>query len=674
MSLFDAFFMGWQQDVKLAILPPLACALFRLAFITYFGPKKLTRWGKAKLYHCFRYGFWWGMDFNAYAYLVPLVLVTIPGVVLPWYFDLGNTIRLVLITVYLVVLYVLFWTKMIFYYHYHDIINNNILFGKNADKGNLADIFFNQNRGGWILLSFIPYIALCWYAGGLLLGISAVPFIELDNAYLQYSANTLVFLFSIAMFYWFRFGGTFRHRNKPEWDEVPMIVKEDVFLGKATVDDLVALEIVLKHPAPEFVSKNDEEAIKSIQKICPEFSGGRDNPLFHFRHMAKGARIKKPRHIFFLLGESQCQTPFDSIYDNLHLMDASKKFQQEPGTVTIANFQPAGMISQTALGSILLGLYDCDLELNEKKGIWSCDISKIPTSLAGQLKRLGYHTSFWYGGSLNWGSLVHFIPAVGFDEAHGGPDFCPPGSPQTWLGVYDHIFLDSVAEHIKSNPQEELQFHFIYTTSNHGPYNLPYHEYGLDIDRLMPEMPDSLRRDTVEARRFMGVCYADRCLMEFVKRMKNEYSDSLFIITGDHSAAVLPFGKGILPRSEATVRENMLTAFYMHHADLTWDMLNNNVLGEHQNILPTIMELIAPQGFEYYSLKSSLTESIDHVVTPYSWMNRLEIGYYKDKIRQQLMESAESVATDHGVEDYLEEKNSLQDVTGWLVRHMEIIQ
>ena len=112
----------------------------------------------------------------------------------------------------------------------------------------------------------------------------------------------------------------------------------------------------------------------------------------------------------------------------------------------------------------------------------------------------------------------------------------------------------------------------------------------------------------------------------------------------------------------------------MHHADLTWDMLNNNVLGEHQNILPTIMELIAPQGFEYYSLKSSLTEPIDHVVTPYSWMNRLEIGYYKDKIRQQLMESAESVATDHGVEVYLEEKNSLQDVTGWLVRHMEIIQ
>ncbi len=674
MTLFDAFFMGWQQDIKIALLPPLVCALFRLVFITYFGPKKLSQWGREKLYHCFRYGFWWGMDFNAYAYLVPLVAVSIPGAFLVDYFAVGDKVRLVGITLYLVVLYVLFWTKMIFYYHYQDIINNNILFGRNADKGNLADIFFNQNHGAWILLSFIPYIAFCWWSGSLLLGLPCVGFVALDNEYAQYVVNTLMFLFSIALFYWFRFGGTFRHRDKPEWDEVPPIVKEDVFLGKATVDDLIALEIVLKHPVPAFVSKSDEEAVKSIQTICPSFVGAGDNPLFHFKRTAQGAKINKPKHIFWLLGESQCQAPFDRVYDKLHLMDASKIFQQEKGTVTISNFQPAGMISQTALGSILLGLYDCDLELNENKSIWSCDINKIPTSLAGQLKKLGYHTSFWYGGSLNWGSLMHFVPAVGFDEVYGGPDFCPPGSPQTWLGVYDHIFLNSVAEHIKNNQNTEPEFHFVYTTSNHGPYNLPYHEYGLNIDDMMPEMPESLRRDEMEARRFMGVCYADRCLMNFVREMQKQYPDSLFIVTGDHSAAVLPFDKGVLPRSEQTIRENMLTAFYMHHPDLTADMLGNNILGEHQNILPTLMELIAPAGFEYYSLKPSLMENINHVVTPYSWMTKDKIGYYKYKIRQQLMESAEPIDTESNIEEYTAERAALQDITGWLVRNGEMIQ
>lgn len=674
MTLFDIFFMGWQQDIKLALLPPLLCALFRLVFILYFGPKKLNQWGGNKLYHCFRYGFWWGMDFNAYAYLIPLVAVTLPGVFLPIYRELGDDIRTGLMVVYLVVLYGLFWTKMIFYYHYHDIINKNILFGKNADKRNLADIFFNQNHGIWVLLSFVPYIVMCRILAGLLLEIPAVSFVSVGNEYLQYGCNTAMFLASIALFYWFRFGGTFRHRNKPEWDEVPEVVKEDVFLAKATVDDIVALEMVLKHPLPEFAGKDDEEARTSINTICPAFSGGEDNPLGHFGRVARGAKINMPRHIFYMLGESQCQAPFDRVYEKLHLMDASKAFQQEKGTVTIANFQPAGLISQTSLGSQLLGIYDCDVELNENKSFWSCDVSKIPTAMAGQMKRLGYHTDFWYGGSLNWGSLMHFVPAVGFDEAHGGPDFCPAGSPQTWLGVYDHIFLNSVAEKIREWDDDTPQFHFIYTTSNHGPYNLPYKEYGLDIDCMMPEMPEKLRRDVMEARRFMGVCYADRCLMNFVKAMQKEYPDSLFVVTGDHSAAVLPFDKGILPRRDQTLREGILTSFYMHHPDLSADMLANNQLGEHQNILPTIMELVAPKGFKYYSIKPPLTERIDHVVTPYSWMTETSIGSYKDKTREQLAESAEPVRTETGVQEYLDERNALMDITGWLLRHPELIQ
>lgn len=674
MTMFDAFFMGWQQDIKIAILPPLMCAIFRLAFILYFGPKKFNEWGYNRLYHCFRYGFWWGMDFNAYVYLVSLVLVSIPGVFFSSWFDMGDNIRIGAVTVYLVVLYVLFWTRMIFYYHYQDIINKNILFGKNADKKNLADIFFNQNNGIWILLSFIPYIAVCTGLGQMVLSIPQIGFVALENAYWQYTCNILMFISSLAIFYWFRYGGTFRHRLKPEWDEVPPVVKEEVFLGKATMDDLIALELVLKHPVPEFVRKDDEVAKASIKHICPDFTGGTDNPLFRFRHIAKGPRIKKPKHIFYILGESQCQTPFDGIYDKLHLMDASKKFQQEKGTVTFSNFLPAGMISQTALGSILLGLYDCDLELNESKALWDCDTNKIPTALALQMKKLGYHTSFWYGGSLNWGSLMHFVPGAGFDEAHGGPDFCPPGSPSTWLGVYDHIYLNSIAEIIKKNEDNTPQFHFIYTTSNHGPYNLPYGDYGLNIDELMPEMPKKLRRDNREARRFMGVCYADRCIMDFVEDMRKEYPDSLFIVTGDHSAAVLPYDKGVIPRNYQTIRERMLTAFYIHHPDLTKAMFAHNVLGEHQNILPTIMELIAPEGFEYYSIKPSLFEKIDHVVTPYSWMDAKYIGSYLDKTRQQLASSLEPVDTEVDVEEFAEERTSLEDITGWLVRHPEMIQ
>ena len=49
-----------------------------------------------------------------------------------------------------------------------------------------------------------------------------------------------------------------------------------------------------------------------------------------------------------------------------------------------------------------------------------------------------------------------------------------PHAPKTWVGVYDHVFLEHIEEKIKS--LEHPTFHFIYTTSNHGPYKMriPY--------------------------------------------------------------------------------------------------------------------------------------------------------------------------------------------------------
>lgn len=38
--MFSLFFAGMQQDLKLAILPPILCAVFRLIFIEVYGAKK----------------------------------------------------------------------------------------------------------------------------------------------------------------------------------------------------------------------------------------------------------------------------------------------------------------------------------------------------------------------------------------------------------------------------------------------------------------------------------------------------------------------------------------------------------------------------------------------------------------------------------------------------------
>ena len=41
--MFSNFFLGMQQDLKLLLLPPVICAVFRLIFILAYRPKKSPR-------------------------------------------------------------------------------------------------------------------------------------------------------------------------------------------------------------------------------------------------------------------------------------------------------------------------------------------------------------------------------------------------------------------------------------------------------------------------------------------------------------------------------------------------------------------------------------------------------------------------------------------------------
>ena len=76
--MFTRFFEGIQSDFLLMLLSALVCALFRAIFIVQYAPEK-SRHDWRRIRGCFNYGFWWGMDFNAYVFLLSMVLVSIPA-------------------------------------------------------------------------------------------------------------------------------------------------------------------------------------------------------------------------------------------------------------------------------------------------------------------------------------------------------------------------------------------------------------------------------------------------------------------------------------------------------------------------------------------------------------------------------------------------------------------
>lgn len=672
--MFEQFFMSMQQDVKLFLVFPILCAVFRVVFIAVYNPYPTFADRKKSLWTCFRYGFWWGMDFNAYMFLIPLILVSLPAAFLSFFAECGDVLRVGIGLIYAVILYAAFMGKMIFYRHFHDTYNYLIHMGKHAEKHNLIDVFFNQDHGLAILLGYIPYIAImtavCWGIQQL----PSIPYPVFETSAAQYGFNICVFLGSILGFYWVRFGGTLNHRNKPEWDTIPSIVKEDAFLARACIDDLVALKWVRRRPVAEELQRSDEELKLSLSHILPEEYQNRKweslpNPAHAFKRIAKGARINKPQHIFFIVGESVPQWAMDPMYSDLHVLDGSRSFKDDEHTAYLNNFLPAGNISRPSIVSLMAGIYDAQLELNEIEAFWH---GTLPTTFAGQMKKLGYQTIYWYGGNASNGNFNHFGRAQGFDRIESATTFCGGNAPRTWVGVYDHVFLEKAAELIK---QIDIPtFHFVYTTSNHGPYKIPKDVLQFDSERLLSCVGEDIRNNKERCAALGTAYYADQAVSNFICDMREAFPDSLFIYTGDHSSLYATLGNSSLVPRDYSFRELFCTPLFIHHCQISKTLFDGNTIGTHLNIIPTVIELVAPKGFEYYSLYPALMEQQpEGLVTPKQWITREELGEISSKKAEKIGESTPQVKDKYDAKDesFIQLSSDFISLTAWIVKHKD---
>lgn len=586
------------------------------------------------------------------------MLVTLPSLGFESVYVHSDSIRVILGTLYFLVVYVAFLGKLIFYYHYKDTYNSNLRLGKNADKRNLLDIFFNQNHGWWILLSLPIYTVGIFYFLRWILGLGTITVPTAHSDYMYYIYNTVIVIATVAVYYWFRYGGTFKHRNKPEWDTVPEIVKRDMFFAKACIDDLIAFELAIRTKPQEILEHSDAESIQILKPLIKVEQDLVDTIWNSMRKKTIGPRIKKPKKIFLIVEESYSQFAFDDIYKDIPIANAGRFIREQNTTISIDNFLAGGLISQPSISSMLNGIYDVNLELNEMFYFWN---HRLPTSMAQQLSKLGYTTSLWYGGSLSWSSLGLFAKANGFQNLYSGFDITPSDTPYTWLGVYDHLFFEGIQKKLLEKNQDTFEFHFIYTTSNHAPYTIPVEKYGFEKEKFIKVLPTHIQKYINDIGTY---AYCDYYLSEFVHYIQETFEDSLVMVTGDHTRR-LP-----MPCQSAnkvhTLREDISTAFYMSHKDFDKGLLKSTRIGTHMNILPTIMELVAPKNHEYVSLFPSLFEPQELIVTPYHWITNRHIGFFKD----QRVETLDGCPIyDYNLKDVVALQRAYMEVTGTILRN-----
>lgn len=666
----EQFFLSLQQNIKLMIWAPLLATIFRIIFIIVYNPYPSLRGRWQSLIGALRYGFWWGMDFDAYVFLIPLVLITIPGLWFDIYHQYEDLIRITALILYSCVLYAAFAGKMIFYKHFHDTYNYMVHYGNHAEKRNLIDVFFYQDKGAFVLLGFIPISLASWYMGRLFLALPSIPYpgYYLTDTWMIVGWNILIVVLSIILFYWFRYGGTLSHDDKPEWDTIPTVVKEDIFFARATVPDLCALETVYKNPLRSEYTASEEDINDAIKRIVPnEYKDTwqqLDNPLYAFKKITKGPKIKKPKHIFFIVGESIPQWSLDETHKLLNICPGLWNFKSQSHTVQIPNFLPAGNVSRPSIVSLMSGIYDAGLEINERESFWK---GVFPTSFAHQMKRLGYQTIYWYGGNASYGNFNHFGKAQGFDRVESASIFCGPDAPKTWVGVYDHVFLENIEQQIKSI--NEPTFHFIYTTSNHGPYKMEDSLLDYDPEKVMPDVGEDLRSNKTRNKELATYRYSDKAIFTFVEAMKKAFPDSLFIVTGDHSNLFGSLNNTSLIRRDYTLRDTFCTVALLQHPDLNQDMIVSSK-GTHMSLMPTIIEAIAPKGFEYYSIAPSLFEDQpETLVTPYQWITDSLIGDVRGDYGESNVATTEPVEPVRPIDNHADNARDWTLLTMWLINH-----
>lgn len=664
----EQFFLSLQQNIKLMIWAPILSTIFRIIFMRIYNPYTTWQDRWKSVLGALRYGFWWGMDFDAYVFLVPLVLVTIPALWFDTYHQYEDMVRLIGLTIYSCVLYAAFAGKMIFYKHFHDTYNYMVHYGKHAEKNNLIDVFFNQDRGLLVLVGVIPVAIISWFAGSVFLSLPSISYPAMDNTWMTVVWNILLVIVSVVGFYWFRYGGTLSHDDKPEWDTIPTVVKEDIFFARATVPDLCALETVYKNPLRSEYTATKEDIDNAINRVVPnEYKDNwhtLDNPLYAFKRIAKGPKITKPKHIFFIVGESIPQWSLDETHKSLNICPGLWNFKEQLHTVQISNFLPAGNVSRPSIVSLMSGIYDAGLEINERESFWK---GAFPTSFAHQMKQLGYQTIYWYGGNASYGNFNHFGKAQGFDKVESASIFCGPDAPKTWVGVYDHVFLENIEQQIKEI--DEPTFHFIYTTSNHGPYKMEDSLLDYDPEKVMPDVGEDLRSNKTRNKELATYRYSDKATFNFVKSMKDAYPDSLFVVTGDHSNLFGSLNNTSLIHRDYTLRDTFCTVGLLQHPELEDNMIVTKK-GTHMSIMPTIIEAIAPKGFEYYSITPSLfEEQPETLVTPYQWMTDTMMGDVRMDYGESNMPSTEPVEQVRPIDNHADEARDWTLLTTWLINH-----
>ena len=594
-----AFYDAVQRDIKLFAFILLTLCVYRAYFMSYMAGYLSPSAGTDDVLLALLTGLRLSLKTAGAVTLPAFVLCSLPLLALPRLAPVLRRLRFCWGGLAALVFAVLFQARFPFYRQFQTSFNMQVAAGLNDDAAVLAEMMLREYGLLWRLCIALLLTAVSLYVLRSLLLVRrtyALPALHSGVQRAVFSLG-LLFLFAAA-FVFVRFGGSFTYAGGVNWENAG--VTSDAFLNECILDDGQALYRVrsmhkrLKSGDVVGVDKEHVRALAVEAAGHAELSADTLTP--YLTRTAQGARIPKPRHIFIVLGETYAQWPMLETYAALHAADGIKGLIREPNAYYSRRFMPNGDFTSIAITGLVTGLSEVNQHVNY---VARSLREAYPTAMAPQFKRLGYAVDFWYGGVPSWEGMDRFSIAQGFDHFYGYPDFHAE-KVNAW-GTSDEQLFSALFQHLADEPPT---VHLIMTVSNHPPYNIDVAAEGFDLARARAETAQLPNVDDPDqlALELGHYWYMDKIVTQFVHETMKKYPDSLFVITGDHAVRMNP-------SRTPTMYEYQSIPFVLYGQGVTPAVLAPDVVGGHTNIVPTLIELIAPAGFSYVSIAPSLTEN-----------------------------------------------------------------
>ncbi len=216
-------------------------------------------------------------------------------------------------------------------------------------------------------------------------------------------------------------------------------------------------------------------------------------------------------------------------------------------------------------------------------------------SLPSLLKKYGYSSSFYHGGSNGTMKFDDFSKMAGFDNYYGRIEYANDDDYDGEWGIFDEPFLQYFAKNLNSEKQPFIST--IFTLSSHHPYRVP------------PKYKNTFTEGKLDIHK--SIRYTDYALKRFFQTASKMpwFDSTLFVLTADHTShAYYDYYKSNIGQFEIPL------IFYKHNSNLKGF---DSTLTQQIDIMPTVLNYLNYKGSFIAFGKSAFNKYSQHFSVSY---------------------------------------------------------